>query len=122
LTHCLGKKKSDYVAKIMSRVKTVHSSNSMIETSMKIIKSTGFIDPAPIHQFYHNWFNLVDIADKYWYQVADYHGNRKWKSKMLYSIMCHFTLNVWCLSISKHPMLWKDFRKTLSTELIETYR
>jgi hypothetical protein len=85
--------------------------------NMDIVKTSGFDDPAPIHDFYRLWFNLIDLCDKKWYSVADHHGNHYWKSKMLFFTMRHFMINVWALIATNQYKKWISFRADLADDL-----
>jgi len=34
--------------------------------------STDNLDPMPLHEFYWDYFNLVDLVDRYWYKVEEH--------------------------------------------------
>ncbi len=101
--------KATLITNILTRVKTIYGSMAEVEAVKKKIMVASFRGSGDLHTLYKSWFNLVDLGDKYWYAAADYHGNRQWKSKMLYSIMHRFMVNVWVLSIFKKESLWIDF-------------
>ena len=90
---CQGKRKVDYVESISKHVKTIHSNQSALKQLMIDIDKTYNDDPAPLHTFYREWFNLVDITNKYWYKVWERHANQKWKSEFLFTIMKYFIIN-----------------------------
>ena len=114
MTH-LGKKKSDLISQILARVTTTYGPKTEITATKFVMFGTGFKSQSPIHTFYQQGFNFVDIADWYWYQMADSHSNHKWQSKMLLCLMRHLLLNVWVLS----PITsWQTFQTDLATDLI----
>jgi hypothetical protein len=104
----------------MNRVETIHKEKSFIEKIMDHVNKPSISDPAPIHVFYHNHFNLVDLADRYWYKVADSHGYWNWKTKFLFAIMKYFMINVWVISIQEEYQDWITFRKNLACNLAQT--
>src|SRR5947209_291987 len=93
-----GKKKEDYVTRVLARIETVHRNLTMVQRVVKFVEKKQFPDPAPLHDFYRAHFNLVDLTDRYWYKVQENHGNWKWRSKMLFSIMRFAMINVWVCS------------------------
>jgi hypothetical protein len=105
------------VQNISNRIKTVHTRKSEIDSTVEFTKSTWFEDPAPIHNFYREWFNLIDLADGYWYEVEDHHRNERWKSKMILTICKYFIINVWVLSTCQEFSKWRNFRTSLASDL-----
>jgi hypothetical protein len=89
----LGKNKSDYIENILKRVHSFRHSNATFGLNLNPLKDSKFDDLAPTHNFYKQWFNLIDLVDKKWYSAADSHSNHMWKFKMLFNIMCHFMFN-----------------------------
>ena len=75
-------------------------------------------DPAPLHNIYREYFNLVDLADRYWYSVQETHPNICWKSKLLLGNMRFGILNAWVLSVGVNYEEWKEFRANLARVLI----
>jgi hypothetical protein len=59
------------------------------------------------------------MVDKYWYRVQETHGNWKWKSKMLFSIMRFAVFDVWVYFTQVQYEKWADFRKYLAKELYD---
>ena len=80
---------------------SIYQHDSTLRSNLEILKDSRFPDPAPLHDFYKEWFNLIDIGNKKWYAVADHHPNHLWKSKMLFATMRHFMTNVWVLDSLK---------------------
>ena len=118
----LGRNKSGFIENILKHVNSVHHSDASLGLNLNILKDGGFDDPAPAHDFYKQWFNLVDIADKKWYAVADHHPNHLWKAKMLFATMRHFMTNVWNLVTSKNYTKWIDFQDNLAADLVSFWK
>jgi hypothetical protein len=91
-------------------------SKKLNTATLNILKDSAFDDSA--HDFYKQWFNLIDVADKKWYAAADSHLNRMWKSKMLFNDMRHFMLNAWILNLSQKFTKYMDFREDLASDLV----
>jgi len=104
---------------IQKRIQTVHQAVFPLEQIISYTKTSWFKDIAPLHRFYKDWFNLVDLADTYWYQVQENHVNIRWKSKMLFAIMRFYTFNCWVWVSSVHFEMWKVFRTQLAKELVQ---
>ena len=82
----------------MRRVNSVHAQTSVLSQTQQLAESLFLDDPSPIHQFYGEYFNLVDLADSYWYKVQESHKNYSWKSKLLLGNMRFAMLNAWVMS------------------------
>ncbi len=62
------------------------------------IPKANFPIPAFPHEYYHKYFNLVDLHDRYFYHEVSSHYNRNWKKKFLLGLLDSATINVWVLS------------------------
>ena len=96
-----------------------HAQTSALSQTQQLAESLFLDDPSPIHQFYGEYFNLVDLADSYWYKVEDSHKNYSWKmSKLLLGNMRFAMLNAWVMSnhVNKYEE-WLTFRANLATEV-----
>ncbi len=65
----LGKKKIQFVQNIWIRVNSLYEARSAVDAIKKHVESTRFADPALLHKFYREWFNLIDLTDRQWYSV-----------------------------------------------------
>ncbi len=119
MTELLGKKKADYVEHIWARVSTLYQNKNTVEAIKQHLQMVRIGDPAPLHSFYRDWFNLVDLADRLWYAVEENHGTWSWKFKAALSIMKYFMINVWSRSILEEWQDWKDFRANLAVQLVQ---
>ena len=104
---------------ILERVNTLHKKGSELTELIKYVDIKWLSDPAPAQDFYGTFFNFVDLADRYWYQVEDHHHNQHWKCKMLLSILRYAIVNTWVYATNSNYMNWKDFRKTLAKAMIK---
>ena len=108
----------------------------MLKTSFNVRKPSGSVavsfsglehqlfhqfvaDPAPLHDFYREYFNLVDLADGHWYSVEEHHSHRRWECKMLLAILRSAVANTWVYAVNSSYESWKDRRKTLIKKLIQ---
>jgi hypothetical protein len=107
------------VDNIVKRVATVHRSRTALETLRMRTKTISTPDPAIIHNFYHAYFNLVDIADRYWNEVEEHHHYQNWKSKVLLMILRFAVLNLWVYVARTEYQEWKEFRNKLAKEMIK---
>jgi hypothetical protein len=108
-----GKTKAHLINNIFARSETVHQRYGEMEELKKQIRALSFENPGPPHQLYRAFFNLVDLADRKWYEVEDHHGNHSWKSKMILSILRFAVLNSWIYSTRIQFESWLDWRLTL---------
>ena len=103
----------------MKRVETVNQKATVVGKINEFIESHWYKEPAPLHNFYFEKFNAVDIGDGYFYACDEKHPNHFWKSKMFMSIMRLGVLNVWILYSECEYMQWMDFRENLANFLSE---
>ena len=109
--------KPEIIQNILRRTEYIYSKVSSIEQIKRFIKCQQYIKPAPAHDVYVNHFNFIDKIDRYWYSVQETHGNHRWRSKLLFSILRFAMQNVWIWHIQASYEPWQDFRKTLALEL-----
>jgi len=74
----VGKNKQQYVDNIKERSKTVHEKGNQFKTLKNSFSTDNLADPAPLHEFYQDHFNLVDLVDRYCYKVEEYHHQKQW--------------------------------------------
>jgi hypothetical protein len=113
-----GKKKEEFVEKIMKRVHVTYFQHSALVQAQHYMEYEWFEDPAPVHILYRECFNLVDLADRYWYKAAESHGNPKWKGKMAYAILKMFVINTWSIYCQHEYQEWLQYRRNLAFKLI----
>lgn len=106
---------------IVLRSDTIYKHQTQLSNLIKDIKVKYMLNEAPLHQYYKNTFNLVDLADRYWYKVADSHHNYSWKSKMLYALLRFAMINFWAYANKFTGERWTLFRLTLARTLM-TYQ
>jgi hypothetical protein len=107
------------VDNILKRVATVHRSRTALETLRMRTKTTSTPDPAIIHNFYRAYFNLIDIAGRYWNEVEEHHHHQNWKSKVLPMILRFAVLNLWVYVARTEYQEWKEFRNKLRKKMIK---
>lgn len=117
-SYFIASKKADYISSIIKRVETIYKDASLIEKVQQYVKSQYYSNSNIVHDTYREKFNLVDKLDKYWYRFWDRHGNHKWRSKLLHSILSFFLINVWIRYSQESYVSWRDFRKKLSDVLV----
>lgn len=103
----------------MDRVEALYGKRSQVEKIFHNIENQHFPGIAPINSFYRKHFNLVDLMNAQWYDYNESHGNHKWKSKLLLSIMRYFVANVWAFHLQVECETIKEFRHSLAEELAE---
>ena len=102
----------------MRRVNSVHVAQaSALGQTQQMAESFFLPDPSPIHQFYGEYFNLVDLADTYLYKVQESHQNQSWRSKLLLGNMRFAILNAWVMAGQVKYEEWLTFRVNLATEV-----
>jgi hypothetical protein len=113
-----GKKKAGYVENICQCSESVHHHSHQVDAILRSISSEAISDPAPPHDFYKEWFNLIDLADRRWYAVEETHHHQKWETKMILAILCIAVMNTWVYVTKMEYKKWKVWRKALLRELI----
>ena len=98
---------------------SVHAQASALSQTQRLVEKLFLADPSPIHQFYGKYFNLVDLADSYWYKVQESHKNYSWKMpKLLLGNMRFAMLNAWVVMASQVKYEeWLTFQANLATEV-----
>lgn len=119
MTFLLGSTKASYVEHILKRVATIHKNASEMNQLLKSVETKWSDDPAILHDVYRRHFNLLDLADKYWYQVQETHPNHNWKSKILFSILRFAVINSWVFYSQHQYEKWIEFRENLGKTLIQ---
>lgn len=113
-----GKRKEGFVDNIFQRSESVHHHSHQVDAIYRSISSNFIKDPAPLHNFYKEWFNLVDLADKRWYSVEETHAHQRWETKMIIAILRLAVLDCWVYVTKSRYQKWKSWRISLLKELI----
>ena len=103
----------------MKRVETKHGDINKFKKMNEFLKSTFYEDPAPLHDNYKSYFNLVDLLDRYWYKVQETHANHHWKGKSLLGVLRLVIINCWVLSILEDFEKWPEYRLNLAKALVK---
>lgn len=114
-----GKKKEQFANNIVKRSETVHQHQTVIDQICEEIEENSLIDPAPAHDFYRDWFNLVDLADRRWYEVEDHHAHQSWKTKMILAILHFATMNAWVYATKFNYRQWIPWRDYVCGQLMK---
>ena len=99
-----GGNKQNLVQHLLDRVVVVHKKFSEVQEVEHTLQASPFIDPAPIHDFYLQHFNLVDMADKEWQTTEEHHHHKHWEFKLLVTSLRFATLN--SSSVAKKNKWW----------------
>jgi hypothetical protein len=113
-----GGKKDQFVDNIFQRSETLHQHSGEVERLQHYIKTKFLPDGAPLHDFYKEYFNLVDLADRRWYSVEEHHSHQKWKCKMLLAMLCTAAANSWVYVTKLEYQKWLPWRRELSEKLM----
>jgi hypothetical protein len=105
-----GSKKQIIINNILQRCKSIHQNASQIEIIAKHIEKNAYSSVPVMHKTYTDYFNLVDLADRYWNNVEQKHQNHNWKSKMILTIIRYQVINMWVYCCHFKYEDWKDFR------------
>ena len=99
-----GGNKQNLVQHLLDRVVVVHKKFSEVQEVEHTLQASPFIDPAPIHDFYLQHFNWVDMADKEWQTTEENHHHQHWEFKLLVTALRFATLN--SSSVAKINKWW----------------
>lgn len=114
-----GKNKVITIKNITARSTTLNRDIGELNLLKKSLVTMHLSDPAPLHDFYRSWFNLVDLVDRKWYAVEEHYPNQNWKSKHILAILRCAILNMWTYAIRVNFQKWKQWRKAMALKLIE---
>lgn len=103
----------------MKRCNNVHQHVSQQKEVKHHIECRYLVGNAPIHDFYRDHFNLIDLHDRYWYRAQDSHHNHSWKSKLLLGNMKIAMINAWVACELVHHKPYLDFRKHVAVEMLK---
>ena len=109
-----GKNKEGLIANIVTRSTTLYKEFDRWESLKRTVNSRSLADPAPLHNHYRSWFNLIDLVDRKWYAVESHHQQYQWRSKMIQAILRYAVLNAWVYAAQINFHKWKDWRKTVA--------
>jgi hypothetical protein len=98
----------------LKRNNSIHQNFSKIQNISNYVTNTAFSSTPVVHDIYCKYFNLVDLADRYWNRVEQKHQNHNWKSKMCFIIMRYQVINLWVYCCQSKFIEWKDFREKLA--------
>lgn len=98
----------------MKRVQSHYSDRLALDQVKHYSKNCYFKGNGPLNQTYRNLFSLVDVADGYWYAVAETHKINHWSGKFILSIMKFFINNLWCLFCNENAVNLGVFREKMA--------
>jgi len=78
-----------------------HNLNIVVQKSLLTM---NLADPAPMHDFYRDYFNLIDRC---WYAVEEHHHHHQnWKTKVILAILRNATINAWVYTTKSDYLEW----------------
>jgi len=113
-----GGKKVQFVENIFQCSKTLHKNSGDVNKLLCYFQCKFLPDPAPLHDFYKKYFNLVDKANKCWYHVEEHHSHQQWECKLLLAILCVAIMDSWVYVTKLEPQKWIPWRVNLSKKLM----
>jgi hypothetical protein len=115
-----GKTKDEYIELILKRVNTVHGDKSVLEQMNDHLVEKIWSKPAKIQDLYVANFNLVDVANKYWYMTDDKHPKRNWRIRFVLALLRFAIINAFTISAKPRNMTFVEFHKAMAVELFGT--
>lgn len=112
----IGGKKKELIERIL---KTCNHSSTYVDKLQRAIEQNNFHSPAPIHDFYREYFNAVDLHTRRWYIAYYTYGVRQWRTKMFLSICTSGIVNAYTVMKELRNISFKEFRQSLATVLLK---
>jgi len=107
------------VDNIKERSKIVHEKGNQLETLKNSFSTDNLADPAPLHEFYQDYFNLVDLVDRYWCEVEEHHHHKQGQTKMILAILRNAVINSWVYGNKSKFETWISWQNTLAEQLLK---
>lgn len=99
-------------------VRRIHQERQELDSVLQSIENLFLTEKALCHDVYRSFFNVIDLADGYWYAVADHHPIQQWEAKLLYVILKYVVMNVWVHHQTHKVVTWMDARRQLAADLM----
>eukprot|EP01105_Mastigella_eilhardi_P026312 TRINITY_DN7520_c0_g1_i2.p1 TRINITY_DN7520_c0_g1~~TRINITY_DN7520_c0_g1_i2.p1 ORF type:complete len:153 (-),score=33.93 TRINITY_DN7520_c0_g1_i2:25-426(-) len=113
-----GKKKATFVENVLQRVRVQHRGAAQLAETVRLLRDFYLVEPAPLHDFYKDYFNLVDLVDRRWNAVEHHHAIFNWKTKMTLILLRLGVYNAWAMMSAATGIEWLQFRETLAAQLV----
>jgi len=94
---------------------TMNHNLNIVMAVQKSLFTTNLADPAPMHVFYRDYFNLID---RRWYAVEEHHHHQNWKTKVILAILHNATINAWVYATKSDYLEWPAWTTALAQKLI----
>jgi len=114
-----GKAKKDYVENILKCSNTMNHNLNIVKAVQKSLSTTNLADPTPMHVFYRDYFNLIDLINRHWYAVEEHHYHQNWKTKVILAILHNATINAWAYATKLDYLEWPAWRTALVQKLLQ---
>lgn len=114
----VANRKSDYIDSILERVAVVHRHFSEVEKTCHLLRTHWIKGNGPLHDFYGEHFNLVDLVDRAWNSVEEHHHYRDWKCKYLRFLLRFAVYNAMVHSQQNRGQTWLQFREAVVHQII----
>jgi len=88
-------KKVQFMENIFQCSKTLYKNSRDVNKLLHYLQYKFLPDLAPLHDFYKEYFNLVNKANKHWYCVKEHHSYQKWECKLLLAMLCVAVMDSW---------------------------
>jgi len=111
-----GKRKKDFVNVILQG-QTIRT--NVLDDLKKLLRSSSHKTSPPHHGYYKDYFNGVDLHDRFFYKQRSHHSIRNWEPKFIWSILQVGLNNSWALFCSIQDVPFLDFCETVSNVLID---
>jgi hypothetical protein len=114
-----GKTKSHTITLILQRLSPTQEERTLRDITLSHIKETQFPSPSPLTTYYKTHFNYIDRLDRLWYQHHFGYPIRRWRSKLVISILDVAMINSYVLYSEFHKVSYTDFRRSLARALMD---
>jgi len=90
-----------------------------LETLKTSLSTDNLADLTPLHEFYWDYFNLIDLVDRYWYKVEEHHHHKQWQTEMILAILHKAVINSWVYGNKSKFETWMSWYNTLAEQLLK---
>ena len=107
--------KSQLIKNYLEPAKEV-SSQTLANIRTAVLRASSKTDAAH-HDHYLSMFNAIDVHDRFWYDIPEYHFFRHWEAKYIFSILNSGLINLWVLK--RHSVANVELLNFVTTQIIQ---
>jgi len=97
----------------------LNGDRSDYELALELLDQASASVPYSAHTVYKQYFNIIDVHDKFWYCYHYGFDVRHWRTKVIMGIMMTSLINAWCLYCEKSKISLLEFRDGIILSLLK---